>query len=169
MSSSQIARKNKDNQKREMMPRRPFDELFDNFRQDIEDTFFTPFMNPFKTFGTAGSMDLIETRVPLCDIIDKGDKYTISLEVPGIQKDKIEVKATEEYITVSGIEEKKNEKEEENYVLKERAYSSFSRKIPFSENIVPAKVDATVENGILKIELPKQKPTSTEETQIKIR
>ena len=39
MSSSQIARKNKDNQKREMMPRRPFDELFDNFRQDIEDTF----------------------------------------------------------------------------------------------------------------------------------
>ena len=38
-----------------------------------------------------------------------------------------------------------------------------------SENIVPAKVDATVENGILKIEVPKQKPTYTEETQIKIR
>lgn len=169
MSSSQISRKNKDNQKREMMLRRPFDELFDNFRQDIEDTFFTPFMNPFKTFGTAGSMDLIETRVPLCDIIDKGDKYTISLEVPGMQKDKIEVKATEEYITVSGVEEKKNEKEAENYVLRERTYKSFSRKIPFPENIVPAKVDATVENGILKIELPKQKPTSTEETQIRIR
>src|SRR5574339_315997 len=137
MSSSQIARKNKDNQKREIMPRRPFDELFDNFRQDIEDTFFIPFMNPFKTFGTTPSLDLIETRVPLCDIIDKGDKYTISLEVHGIQKDKIEVKATEEYITVSGIEDKKNEKEEGNYVLKERVYSSFSRKIPFSENIVP--------------------------------
>ena len=169
MSSSQIARKNKDNQKREIMPRRPFDELFDSFRQDIEDTFFSPFMNPFKTFGTAGSMDLIETRVPLCDIIDKGDKYTISLEVPGIQKDKIEVKATEEYLTVSGVEEKKNEKEEGNYVLRERTYKSFSRKIPFSENIIPAKIDATVENGILKIEVPKQKPTSMEETSIKIR
>src|SRR5574339_673572 len=164
MSSSQISRKNKDNQKREMMLRRPFDELFDNFRQDIEDTFFTPFMNPFKTFGTAGSINLIETRVPLCDIIDKGDKYTISLEVPGMQKDKIEVKATEEYITVSGVEEKKNEKEEGNYVLRERTYKSFSRKIPFSENIIPAKVDATVENGILRIEVPKQKPTSIEET-----
>jgi len=169
MSSSQKSRKNKDDQRREMVLRRPFDDLFDNFRQDIEDTFFTPFMNPFKTFGTARSMGLIETRVPLCDIIDKGDKYTISLEVPGIQKDKIEVKATEEYITVSGIEEKKNEKEEEDYVLRERTYSSFSRKIPFSENIIPAKVDASVENGILKIEVPKQKPTSTEETQIKIR
>lgn len=169
MSSSPIARKNKDNQKREMMSRRPFDDLFDNFRQDIEDTFFAPLVNPFKTFGTAGSMDLIETRVPLCDIIDKGDKYTISFEVPGIQKDKIEVKATDEYLTVSGVEEKKNEKEEGNYVLRERTYKSFSRKIPFSENIIPAKIDATVENGILKIEVPKQKPTSIEETSIKIR
>lgn len=169
MSSSQISRKNKDNQKREMVLRRPFDELFDSFRQDIEDTFFSPFMNPLKTLGTIPSLDLIETRVPLCDIIDKGDRYTISLEVPGIQKDKMEVKATDEYITVSGIEEKKNEKEEENYVLKERTYRSFSRKIPFSENIIPAKVDATVENGILKIEVPKQKPTSIAETSIKIK
>jgi HSP20 family protein len=169
MSSSQISRKNKDDQRREVMVRRPFDEVFDNFRQDIEDAFFTPFTNPLKTFGISRSNDLIETRIPLCDIVDKGDKYTISLEVPGIQKDKIEVKATEEYITVSGIEEKKIEEEDENYVLKERAYRSFSRKIPFPENIIPAKVDATVENGILKIEVPKQKPTSIEETKIKIR
>jgi len=89
--------------------------------------------------------------------------------VPGIQKDNIEVKATEEYITVSGIEEKKNEKEEGNYVLNERTFRSFSRKIPFSENIVPAEVDATVENGILKIEVPKQRPKSIEETKIKIK
>ena len=59
-------------------------------------------------------------------------------------------------------------KEKDSYVLKERTYRSFSRKIPFPENIVPSKVDATVENGILKIEVPKQKPTSIEETKIKI-
>lgn len=174
MSSSQISRENKDGERRDMkrrdmMVRRPFDELFDNFRQDIEDTFFTPFMNPLRSFGMPRSMDLIETRIPLCDIIDKGNRYIISLEVPGIQKDMIEVKATEEYITVSGIEENKNEKEEENYVLKERTYRSFSRKIPFPENIIPAKVDAIVENGILKIEVPKQRPKSIEETKIKIK
>jgi HSP20 family protein len=166
--SSQISKKNKEDPKRELMVRRPFDEVFDNFRQDMEDAFFTPFINPLRTFGTPRNMDLIETRIPLCDISDKGDKYTISLEVPGIQKDKMEVKATEEYMTISGIDEKKNEAEEDNYVLRERTYRSFSRKIPFPENIVPSKVDATVENGILKIEVPKQKPTSIEETKIKI-
>jgi HSP20 family protein len=142
--SSQVSRKNKDDQKREVMVRRP-------------------------TFGNSRNIDFIETRIPLCDILDKGDRYSISLEVPGIQKDKIEVKATEEYITISGIDEKKNEEKEDNYVLNERTYRSFSRKIPFPENIVPSKVDATVENGILKIEVPKQKPTSIEETKIKIR
>jgi hypothetical protein len=44
MSSSQISRENKDSEgrdmkRRDMMVRRPFDEFFDNFRQDIEDTF----------------------------------------------------------------------------------------------------------------------------------
>ena len=48
--------------------------------------------------------------------------------------------------------EKKNEEKEESYVLKERMYSSFSWNIPFPENIVPPKIDATVENGI-KIEV----------------
>lgn len=114
-------------------------------------------------------MDSLEIRTPLCDIIDKGDKYIISLEVPSIQKDNIELKATEEYITIAGAEEEKNEKEGRNYVLNERAYRSFFRKISFPENITPTKVDAILENGILKVELPKQKPTSAEETHIKIK
>jgi len=111
MTSSQISRKNKDGERRDMMVHRPFDELFDNFRQEIEDSFFTPFTNPLRSSGMLRNMDLIETRISLCDIIDKGDRYIISLEVPGIQKDKIEVKATEEYITVSGLEENRTEKE----------------------------------------------------------
>ena len=43
MATSQGSRKNKEIEKREIM-RRPFDELFDNFRQDMEDTFFAPFI-----------------------------------------------------------------------------------------------------------------------------
>ena len=168
MATSQMSRKNKDAERREVMVRRPFDEIFDNFRQDMEDAFFVPFINPIRS-SIPENMSSIETRSPLCDIIDKGNRYIISLEVPGIQKEKIEVKATGEYITIAGSEEKKNEKEEGNYVLNERAYRSFFRKIPFPENIIPTKVDATVENGILRIELPKQKPKSIEETNRKIK
>ena len=118
MATSQGSRKNKEIERKETMMRRPFDELFDNFRQDMEDTFFAPFINPLRSAGIQQGIESIETRIPLCDILDKGDRYLISLEVPGIQKDKIEVKATNEYITISGIEEGKNEKEDGNYVTK---------------------------------------------------
>lgn len=170
MASPQRSRKNTDmERKKEMMIRRPFDELFDNFRQDIEDTVFGPLFQPLQDFRIPRMTESVETRIPLCDILDKGDKYLISLEVPGIQKDKIEIKATNEYITISGVEEAKTEKQEERYLLNERGYRSFFRRIHLEEDIIPTKVDATVEDGILKIELPKQKPISTEETQIKIR
>ena len=81
----------------------------------MEDVFFTPFITPLRSAGIPRGIQSIETRTPLCDIIDKGDMFAVSLEVPGIQKDKIEVKATNEYITISGIEEEKTEKEEGNY------------------------------------------------------
>ena len=107
MSSSQISRKNKDIERREMKVRRPLDELFDNVRQEIEDTFFAPFINPPRSTGMPGFVDSIETRIPLWDIIEKEDRYLISLEISGISKDKIEVKATDEHTTISGIKEKK--------------------------------------------------------------
>jgi len=44
MATSQGSRKNKEIERRETMMRRPFDELFENFRQDMEDTFFAPFL-----------------------------------------------------------------------------------------------------------------------------
>jgi len=47
MASSQISRKNKDTERREVMVRRPFDELFDNFRHDMEDVFFCSFYQSY--------------------------------------------------------------------------------------------------------------------------
>jgi HSP20 family protein len=171
MSSLQGTRKNKEIEKRkEMAIRRPFDDLFDNFRQNMENTFFTPSFGPSRYHRMSSFLDSNEMRTPLCDIIDKGDKYLISFEVPGIQKDKMEIKATNEYVTVSAnVEEQTKDSEEENYVLNERAYRAFNRKILFQDDVVPSKIEASLENGILRIELPKQKPTSVEETQIKIK
>jgi HSP20 family protein len=168
MSKLQENRKNKEIEKRkEIAIRRPFDYLFDNFRQDIEDSFFTPLFGPsrYNKF-----LDYNGMRTPPCDIIDKGDRYSISFEIPGIEKDKMEIKATNEYLTVSAkLEEEKADVDEGSYLLNERKYASFNRKISFQEDVIPSKIEASIENGILNIELPKQKPTNVEETQIKIK
>jgi HSP20 family protein len=171
MSTLQGNRKNKEIEKRkEIAIRRPFDNLFDNFRQDIEDSFFTPLFGPSGYNRMSNFLDYNGMRTPPCDIIDKGDRYLISFEIPGIERDKMEIKATNEYVTVSAnLEEEKKDVNEGSYVLNERKYASFNRKISFQDDVIPSKIEATLENGILNIELPKQKPTNVEETQIKIK
>jgi HSP20 family protein len=171
MSTSQENRKNKAIEKRkEIAVRRPFDNLFENFRQDIEDSFFTPLFGPSTYNRTSNFLDYTGIRTPPCDIVDKGDRYLISFEIPGIEKDKMEIKATNEYLTVSAkLGEQNANIEEGSYVLNERKYASFNRKISFDADVIPSKIEASLENGILNIELPKQKPTNVEETQIKIK
>jgi HSP20 family protein len=170
MSKLQENRKNKEIEKRkEIAIRRPFDNLFDNFRQDIEGSFFTPLFGPWRYNRMSNFLDCNGMRIPPCDIIDIGDRYLISFEIPGIEKDKMEIKATNEYVTVSTNLEEKKDINKGSYVLNERKYASFNRKISFDEDVIPSKIEANLENGILNIELPKQKPTNVEETQIKIK
>ena len=169
MTTSQRSNISKKTDRNELSLSNHFDELLDNFRSDMENAFFSPFFRSFRDLDVLpSSMKSIEARIPLCDVIEKDDKYNISLEVPGIKKDKIEIKGTKEYLTVSGIEEENKEEKDKEYVLNERSFKSFYRKIPFNEEIIPTKVSAKVEDGILKIDVPKQKPRSLEETNIKI-
>ena len=107
--------------------------------------------------------------MPLCDMIDKGDKYEISLEVPGIAKEKIDIRATKNKIEVSGQQERKSEDKGKNYVYNERSYHSFNRRIPILEEIIPSRIEAKMDNGILRIDLPKKTPTKIEEAKAEVK
>jgi HSP20 family protein len=98
-------------------------------------------------------------------MVDKGDRYKLKVEVPGIDKEKIKVKATRDSIEISGqqSEEEKSEDKRNKYIYNERSYSSFYRSIPVPEEIVSSKVSAKMNNGILHVELPKKNPTKEED------
>jgi HSP20 family protein len=146
------------------------DNIFENFRRDIEGM-----MSPWShsplwgwrfpselNIGARGEEEMM-VRTALYDMVDKGDKYELQVEVPGIEKDKIDVKTTKDSIEISGEQSEKTEEKRKNYVYNERSYSSFYRKIPIPEEIIPSKVSAKMSNGILQVELPKKMPTKLEE------
>ena len=95
------------------------------------------------------------------DMVDRGDKYNLLLEIPGIDKDKIQLSATDDSIEISGeqSEEENTEDKGQNYIYNERSYKSFYRSIPIPEEILPSKITAKMNNGILQIEIPKKDPT----------
>jgi len=102
-------------------------------------------------------------------LVDRGDRYELNLEVPGIEKEKIDIKATKHSVAVSGEQSEKKEEKGKNYLYNERSYKSFYRKIPVPEEIVPSKIEAKVVNGILNVTMPKKSPTPSEETKVEVK
>ena len=91
-----------------------------------------------------------------CDIYEKDNKYFIEMEVPGFNKEDIDISLIEGYLTVKAEKKMSNEEKDENkkYLRKERNYIKTERSFNLG-NIDEENIDASFENGVLKIEIPK--------------
>jgi len=88
----------------------------------------------------------------------------IEAEIPGAKKEDIEVKIKDNSVIIRGEVKKEEEKKEENYYRSERFYGKFERVIPLPVEIKAEDAKATIEDGILKLEIPK----ATTEKEVKI-
>ncbi|MDG6221463.1 MAG: Hsp20/alpha crystallin family protein [Candidatus Thermoplasmatota archaeon] len=103
-------------------------------------------------------------RAPLVDIKDEGDKYIVEAEMPGINKDSVEVAVDSNSVKLSGDKTAETEEEDEGYYRRERRYASFYRVVPLPDEIKVDEAKADFQDGILKLEMPKAKPKSREQT-----
>ena len=88
------------------------------------------------------------------DIKDKGDQYVIEAELPGVKKDEINLEINDGRLSISIEREEKKEKEEKNYLHRERRYSSMSRSL-YLGDIKDEDISAKLKDGVLCIEVPK--------------
>jgi HSP20 family protein len=156
----------RDEEPREMMPTTGITSVFDNFMREME-RMTRPWSFPMD-WQFPSIFEARDMRMALYELADRGDKFELQVEVPGIEKEKIDLKATKYSIEISGKhsekteEEKTEEKKGKRYLYTERLYRSFYRNVTLPEEIVPSKVAAKVENGVLKVDLPKKIPTKGE-------
>jgi HSP20 family protein len=156
MSSSSERR---DEEPRGITPAKGISTFFDSFMREME-RMARPWSMPTLQFPSL--FDARDMRMALYELTDRGDKFELQVEVPGIEKDKIDLKATKYSVEISGKHSEKSEEKGKRYVYTERLYRSFYRNVPLPEEIIPSKVAAKVENGILKVDLPKKSPTKGE-------
>ncbi|HJS82010.1 MAG TPA: Hsp20/alpha crystallin family protein [Nitrososphaera sp.] len=149
--------------KREDKPLAYLDDIFENFRKEMESA-----LRPWQSSFKFPSLFDGETRMPLCDMADRGDRFELQVEVPGIEKDRINVKATGHSVEISAEKSEKTEEKKKDYIYSERSHRSFYRKVPVPEEIVPSKIDARMNNGILVVKLPKKNPTKSREEATKV-
>lgn len=91
---------------------------------------------------------------PLCDLIESGRTYVIQMDVPGMEKNQIQITQKDRVITISGERELYLEDDEE-LKRSERKQGSFSRSFALPENVDLSSVSATCNNGVLTVKAEK--------------
>ncbi len=130
-----------------------FDSIFDEFRRSFDDL-MAP-VTPMRTF-LPRTIEYLPIRAPLVDVIDDGNQYLINVELPGFDKEDVDVELNKDILVLQA--EKKSEKEDKshNYLHREQVYTSCHRTINFPDEVDPAKVEGTMEKGLLKLTIPKR-------------
>jgi len=101
-----------------------------------------------------------------CDFEEFEDKYSVELEVPGVEKNEINVSLKNETLTISWNrkrEKKEGDKKNSKY---ERSEGSFTRsfRVPGADS---EKIEAELKNGVLKLVLPKKPEAKSKKIEIK--
>jgi len=89
------------------------------------------------------------------DMYQTEDATVIKSSVPGIKPEEIDISITRNTLTISGKCKEEEEIKEENYIRRERRYGSFSRSVVLPEGLEPDKAEASFEDGVLTLTIPK--------------
>lgn len=108
---------------------------------------FDDFLNDFPVVSVKNDMKI--------DIREDEKEYVIDAELPGIKKDNIKIDVEDSKIVISATAEEKEEEEKENYIHRERRYSSISRMV-YLPNIDEDAIKARYSDGILSLTIPKK-------------
>ena len=145
-----------------------FDDLFESFRSEFDDMMnfwwpITPIRRP------TGIRTALRIGYPISDLEDKGDHYMLKADLPGIKKDNVDIKVTNDSIEISGKQEEAREEESTDYLLRERRWASFERSFTLPEEVLPDEADAEMKDGILTLKVPKKEPVKVEAHKVKIK
>lgn len=96
---------------------------------------------------------------PSVDIAESKKAYRISVEVPGIDPDQIDLQIEGDTLVVSGEKRQEVEDEQEGLHRMERSYGRFRRVLTLPDDADAENIKADFKNGVLKIKVPRVKPS----------
>jgi len=147
---------------RGLVPWRPFREM-EEMERRFEDIFGRPFIPamwrriPVVEMGWA----------PAIEVFEKEDKFTVKAELPGMKEEDIDVLVVGDTLTIKGERKAETEVKEEDYYCCERSYGSFSRSIALPSSVDAKKIEASYEDGVLEVTLPKAPEVKAKKVAVK--
>lgn len=110
-----------------------------------------------------------EPAFPAVDIIENDKDFTVKAELAGIPPEDVEVSVTDGFLTIKGDKKEEKEEKSENYLRRETSYGSFQRTIALPETADTEKAEASFQNGVLNIAVPKKASAMQKPKKLQIR
>jgi len=117
-------------------------------------------------FGGGGDDDTSTVWAPRTDLSETDDAFHIRLDVPGMTKDDITINLQNDTLTVSGERTSERKEKGEEYVRVERAFGNFHRTFTLPDAVDAENVEATYDEGVLTINVPKTEKSTRRQIEI---
>ncbi len=136
----------------------PFEEMerrLEQMERAFEDFFPTPWRRGFGFPSLWGKHLMAEEWMPKADVIDREDEILVRAELPGVEKDDLDLTVTENTVTLKGETKEEQKEEKGNYYRCETSRGSFTRTFSLPSDVDGSKAKAEFKNGVLELTLPK--------------
>jgi HSP20 family protein len=144
------------------------DPFFDNWGSSLNDPFaWDPFreMEIYRrrmqrAFNDLSSSQNTHNNIfynPQLSLEEAKENYTVKVDLPGLEKDTINIELENNLLTISGKREvSKESKNDQGFYRSERSYGAFSRSITLPEDIKEDEINADYKNGVLIVQIPRK-------------
>jgi HSP20 family protein len=133
-----------------------------NLREEM-DHLFESFITPNLRRPEAGAL-----WSPAVDLKENSENFVVTAELPGMNKDDIQVEVENNLLTIRGERKFEKKEEHENYHFVERSYGSFYRSFMLPAKVNAEAIVAEYKDGILHVTLPKREEVKPKKVEIKV-
>ncbi|MEW4923798.1 Hsp20/alpha crystallin family protein [Algibacter sp. 2305UL17-15] len=125
---------------------------------------FPPFIDQFvgKLLPKRQNEEMVS--IPSTNISDEDKAFELSIALPGLDKDDVQIEVKDNYLTISAKSETQNEENHKNWIRTEFVSHSFYRAFELPSNANPEKIDAKMKNGRLDIKVGKRNTATSRKT-----
>lgn len=156
----------KSTESQNLMALSPFEEMERWFDEFLPHRFIHPFKDNWP--GWPDLETRFKGRFPKVDLIDRDDQILVRAELPGVIKDDLDVSLTDDILTIKASTQHEKEEEKGEYHRREISRGEFQRSLRLPETVDSNKVKTSFKNGVLELEIPKEKPAKRKTITIEV-
>jgi len=136
-----------------------------NWLRSEIDRLFDDFYRPARDLALTGGT----LPVPAIEMVERDKDYCLTAELPGMKDDDVKITVADRALVIAGEKREDEERKEGGFMLRERRYGSFERRIPLPATVDEDAIEADFSKGVLTVTLPKSKDAAERVRRIDIR